>query len=676
MSKLRHAYSVSVLHIALWKNRSLVYFLGGELYADWPCMRNKLHARLGWGRKKSGLNASHVGAKIGTGCVLLEDGFLRSLGLASMGYEPCSLAVDETGIYYDASVSSDLERMIFDSDLTSSAVKRAQHCIQLLKKNRLSKYNHAPDIRLLNNTECPQVLVIDQTWGDASITYGGADSSTFEVMLAAAISEHPDADVLVKIHPDVLAGKKKGHLLGAAKDRNCHILAEDISPWSLLDRVQHVYVVTSQFGFDALLADKKVTCFGLPFYAGWGLTDDRQVCGRRGVPRSLEAVFYAAYIQYCKYINPYTLNKCELEDTIRLISHQKQHLERYRGRWLAVGFSKWKTRFIADFLNIGAEVLYAKDLKQDINRLNSGDNLLVWGRSLDAESLSQCDKLNIKVWHMEDGFLRSVGLGVNLARPLSLVIDSTGIYYDSRTSNDLEVILNTYQFDSDILERAKAVWDQLVEYRLSKYNVGQPIELVLPKGKTIILVPGQVEADASILLGSPETKTNADLLMAVRENNPDAFIIYKPHPDVLSGVRSGDSVTSSNALCDLQVSDIHIADLYDMVDEVHTMTSLSGFEALLRGKKVVTYGMPFYAGWGLTVDKLSCERRQRSLSLEELIAGALILYPIYVDPDSGQVCDIETIMELLVRGKDKVQTLPFKLRLYRTIQSFFNRLLS
>ncbi|MGY0585785.1 MAG: capsular polysaccharide biosynthesis protein [Paraglaciecola chathamensis] len=672
MSKLRCAYVVSVLHVALWRNRSLAFFLDGDLKTDWPGIRDSQCIRLGWGRKKSGLNAVRLAAE----CVLLEDGFLRSLGLASMGYEPCSLVLDNTGIYYDASSPSDLEIIIRDSGFALDDLQRAARCIELIKKNRLSKYNHASDITLFDSTTRSRILVIDQTWGDASIVYGGADSSTFETMLTTATLEHPEAEILVKIHPDVLAGKKKGHLLDAAKNKNCRIIAEDVSPWSLLDLVQHVYVVTSQFGFDALLANKKVTCFGMPFYAGWGLTDDRLSCARRGKARSLETVFYAAYIQYSKYINPYTLHTCELEDTVRLISHQKQHLEKHRGRWLLFGFSKWKTRFITDFLNIGANVLYTKNIKKDLYKLAPGDNLLVWGRCLDDESRSLCDQLNIKIWHMEDGFLRSVGLGVHLVRPLSLVVDSSGMYYDARTSSDLEVMLNTYQFDREILNRAKAVWDQLVTFRLSKYNVGHAEKLILPTDKAIILVPGQVEDDASVLLGSPEITSNSSLLVAVRENNPDAFVIYKPHPDVLSGVRSGGLTVSATELYDLQVEDIHIADLYDMVDEVHTMTSLAGFEALLRDKKVVTYGMPFYAGWGLTVDKLVCERRQRTLSLEALIAGALILYPTYVDPDSGQVCDIETIMELLVRGKDKVQTAPFKLRLYRTIQSFFNRLLS
>ena len=61
------------------------------------------------------------------------------------------------------------------------------------------------------------------------------------------------------------------------------------------------------------------------------------------------------------------------------------------------------------------------------------------------------------------------------------------------------------------------------------------------------------------------------------------------------------------------------------------MTSLVGFEALLRGLPVVTYGQPFYAGWGLTRDHAPLARRTRRLSLDELVAGALLRYPRYVN---------------------------------------------
>lgn len=656
---------------AIWNDRNLHYFLGNRVLVDIAGFRHRSLPRLGWGRKPSGLRAVSISKSIGAGHLLLEDGFIRSLGLSVTGYVSHSLVLDTKSIYYDSSCISDLEQLILNSNLDDNKLNCSQDCITLIRNNRLSKYNHSPDDQSFNHNSKSRVLVIDQTLGDASIIYGMGSASTFRHMLEAAILENPDAEILVKIHPDVVAGKKQGHLLEAALDYDCRILAEDVNPWSVLDAVDHVYVVTSQIGFEALLAGKKVTCFGMPFYAGWGLTHDRQACERRGVKRSLEQVFYAAYIQYCRYINPYTGVRCELEDTIRLIGTQKRHLERHRGNWSVVGFSKWKKRFIPAFLGMGASVSFADKPEAISNQVESGDNLLVWSNRVSPEVEDLCTKEELKLWRMEDGFLRSVGLGVDLVRPLSLVIDSCGIYYDSTQPSDLENLLSSYEFDSDLLQRAVKVREQLVELRLSKYNVGIASVLQLPKNRRIILVPGQVETDASIAKGSPVIKTNHGLLEAVRQDNPDAYIIYKPHPDVLSGGRYGELSDTANDLFDQLIKDISITDLFDLVDEIHTMSSLSGFEALLRYKRVVTYGLPFYAGWGLTEDKLACDRRARKLTLDQLVAATLILYPIYIEPDSGQVCDIETAIHLLHKRQGQIQGPSLKTRLYRTYRTVF-----
>lgn len=627
----------------------------------------------GWGLKPYATKARKIALKHQLPYLSLEDGFIRSLGLGVSGSVQHSLIIDKAGIYYDATCVSDLENFIRLADnLEHENYVRVKFCISELQRNKLSKYNNAPDksIRSLSSNK-PVVLVVDQTFGDASVQYGLASADTFVQMLTAAIAENPQAEVFVKVHPDVVAGKKKGYLFEAAKKHNCRILSEDINPWSVFDVVDHVYVVTSQLGFEALMAGKKVTCFGMPFYAGWGLTDDRETCDRRGVFRSLEQVFYAAYIQYCRYINPYTGERCQLEDTIKLIAHQKQHLERYRGRWLASGFSKWKKKFIPDYLGLGASVSFTQNLDKDVNQLQTGDNLLVWSSRLSDEVERLCELNHLNLWRMEDGFLRSVGLGADLVRPLSLVIDSCGIYYDSTKPSDLENLLNTSTFDDSLLLRAKQVRSQLVELKLSKYNVGISTPLDLPSNRKIILVPGQVETDASIAKGSPVIKTNHALLEIVRKENPDAFVIYKPHPDVLSGGRLGELATASDTLHDLIVTDISITDLFDLVDEIHTMSSLSGFEGLLRGKKVCTYGMPFYAGWGLTIDYLSCERRNKQLTLDQLVAATLILYPSYVDPHSGDAIDIETAIELLTNKLGSPQGPTIKTRMYRLIRNAF-----
>ena len=263
--------------------------------------------------------------------------------------------------------------------------------------------------------------------------------------------------------------------------------------------------------------------------------------------------------------------------------------------------------------------------------------------------------------------MRSVGLGADLVVPLSLVLDSRGIYYDASRPSDLEVLLETAELPDDLIGRAIRLRLRLVALKLSKYNVGHSQRLDLPAGRRIILVPGQVETDASIRCGSPQLKTNAQLLAAVRAANPDAFLVYKPHPDVLAGGRQG-SLGGDAPLFDLEVRDLAMPELLEQVDEVHTLTSLTGFEALLRGLKVVTYGMPFYAGWGLTRDRLRCARRTRFRSLDELVAATLILYPVYVDPHSGDTVNAETAVELLVRTLQRGYRRSWKGRLYNMIR--------
>ena len=286
---------------------------------------------VGWGQKSTTIKAKCFAKKKQLPYISLEDGFLRSVGLGVDGAVPHSLIVDFSGVYYDATRSSDLEKYIVELRLSKEERDRAQRCILLLKRYRLSKYNQAPEMTFAKTNE-PRILVVDQTAGDASITYGLAGDQAFEKMLNQAKLDHPNAEILVKIHPDVIAGKKQGYLLELSRQYGCSLLTEACNPWSIFDIVSEVYVVTSQLGFEALLAGKKVHCFGMPFYAGWGLTCDQFVCERRVESRSLEEVFYAAYIQYCRYMNPSTGEMCQVEDTmLNLYSERLRVLDTAKG---------------------------------------------------------------------------------------------------------------------------------------------------------------------------------------------------------------------------------------------------------------------------------------------------------------------------------------------------------
>ncbi|CZF80140.1 Capsule polysaccharide biosynthesis protein [Grimontia celer] len=581
----------------------------------------------GWGYKETSSFAREYAKDNGLKYVSIEDGFIRSVGLGVLGAQPLSLILDDLGVYYSAVGESELEKKIHESNDVLLA-DRAKACIVNIREQRLSKYNVQSVFN--KSTKNAKIVVIDQTYGDASVTGAMANENTFVEMLEEAIVNHPNETIWVKIHPDVVCGKKKGFLYPLPFEHpNVKVFAESINPWDMLESATDVYTVSSLMGFEALMAGVKVHCFGMPFYAGWGLTEDKLVCERRNKNRTLEQVFAAAYLEYARYVDPILERRCELEDIIPYIVDVLRHQGQPELTVSLASVSRWKQTWLPPFLK-------AWNLKSEKRRAKT---TVGWGMQ------SECG------FTIEDGFIRSNGLGVHFQKPISLVLDRTGIYFDATRPSDLENILNG-EISSYMVERAERLLPKLLDSGITKYNVGSAQPLILPEDRTIILVPGQVESDASILYGSPEVKTNSELLLKVREANPDAFLIYKPHPDVVAGQRDDGRWESETLnVADLVVTDVSMDALLRHVDEVHTMTSLTGFEALLRGKQVTTYGMPFYAGWGLTQDTLKCERRKRQLALYELIAGALILYPTYIDPVSRQLCTVEQALERLVQMK-------------------------
>ena len=278
----------------------------------------------------------------------------------------------------------------------------------------------------------------------------------------------------------------------------------------------------------------------------------------------------------------------------------------------------------------------------------SGETAYIWGIDYDPTRFNK----NVNVVHVEDGFIRSIGLGAALARPCSWVCDTQGIYFDATRPSDLETLLNTTELTEHERARAEALRQLLIENNISKYNTGSDQGISLPHNKTAILVPGQVETDASIKKGSPHIKTNLELLKQVKANNPDAYIIYKPHPDVVAGLRKSQNIANDAPdYCDAYITDINISTVLEQVDEVHTMTSLCGFEGLLRGKRVTCYGQPFYSGWGLTTDTCTNPRRTRKIDLATLIYCALVEYARYVDPDSGKQLSPEETIQLLAKRR-------------------------
>lgn len=289
----------------------------------------------------------------------------------------------------------------------------------------------------------------------------------------------------------------------------------------------------------------------------------------------------------------------------------------------AYGFPRWKRKHVRCCL-AGRDVRF-------LSRNEScppTDTLLLWGMTSPPGFAAQN-----QILRMEDGFLRSVGLGADLTRPLSWVIDKKGLYYDATRPSELETLLATGHFSAGLCQRAAVLRERILELGLTKYTLpGKAWHRPTTK-RRVSLVVGQVESDASLAFGAPKVRTNLGLLQAVRTAHPDSYLVYKPHPDVVARLRAtGHGEDKARDWCDEIITDSPMETLLEQVDDVHIITSLAGFEALLRRRPVICYGLPFYAGWGLTQDQLSCPRRGRTLSLDALVAASLILYPRYFGP--------------------------------------------
>jgi len=316
---------VAVLSPGVWRLRHLIrevtdwepVFLGGN-------RRGRTHdvaAVAGWGHKQTAHSARRLAEEMGKPYIAIEDGFIRSVR-PGRGELPLSLVFDRAGVHYDPTKASELERLIAKAAATPrpSIEARAEAAIARIRELGVSKYNagrrlSAAQMGLGRAPRGGRVLVVDQTVGDGSVLCGSAGPETFEDMLGEALRDHPDAQVIVKTHPEVMGGRKRGYLSHVASER-IHVVDFEVNPWSLIDIVDHVYVVSSQLGFEALLGGCKVTCFGGPFYAGWGLTDDRQEFPRRRARPTLEQLFAAFYLDYARYIDPLRLKRIDIEDAI------------------------------------------------------------------------------------------------------------------------------------------------------------------------------------------------------------------------------------------------------------------------------------------------------------------------------------------------------------------------
>ena len=500
----------------------------------------------------------------------------------------------------------------------------ALRALRVFGRNQFGRFDEKAVGDLLRGLVAPSLILIEGALARSPARLGG--------YLQSVARRFPDDDFVV-------AGSEGCPAFLKVPSPRLRVVSRPVDPWALFPRVRRVLVSDWADACEARLADAEVVCLD-----------------RAEAAPTTEDLARRRYGAGLHYFDPWTQAPISFVACLERVAWLRDRFAGNDRPTVLVGISRWKRPAIDVFTRgpygdpvhtMTAEDAVAAAL------LRQG-RILAWATRMPERLPTLCAEEGIPLARMEDGFLRSVGLGASLQPGASIVVDDRGIYYDPRTESRLAVILRNATFTSEMVARARALRESVVARRLSKYNVGLTGDAeTWPTDRRIVLVPGQVEDDASVMHGSPVVRSNRALLRAARARNPDAFLLYKPHPDVEAGFRPG-AIPEDEALglADRIVGGLSIVDLLDRAHHVETMTSLAGFEALIRGLTVAVHGRPFYAGWGLTEDLAPGADRGRRLALDELVAGALLLYPLYLDPVAMKPCSAEQLLDRLAAARD------------------------
>jgi capsular polysaccharide export protein len=475
-----------------------------------------------------------------------------------------------------------------------------------------------------------------------------ADADQAERMAHAALATCPAGRILALLPTAGWAAPVRRRMAG----HGVAVLVGEVDPWSLLATKPVLHVDgEDELAFLSLIAGARVHCHSDGRFAGLGLTSDDPAITPKP-PVSLESLVAQVLLEQASYRDPFTGMAAQAELAVERLAFWRATLEANGGVAAAAGIASWKRREVEGMLYAQgkARLRFVPSAAAAVQAaVADGGGIAVWPSRAPPGLTEAARAAGVPLYRVEDGFVRSVGLGAACHPPLSIVLDRTGLYYDPSGPSDLETILATANFSAELKERAAALAAFIVRTGISKYAAGRGPAAELPTGVRRVLVTGQVEDDLSVRLAGAGVAGNLDLLRRARAAEPDAFIVFKPHPDVEAGLRPG-HVPEAEALAhaDRVLRDVAMPELLDAVDCVHVLTSLAGFEALLRGREVVTHGLPFYAGWGLTRDLAGpLPRRTRRLDLADLVTGALILYPRYLDPVTRLPCPPEVLMARL-----------------------------
>ena len=610
--------------------------------------------------RNPGGRAAALASRRGAAPVRVADAALRSLRPEWAGDAPLGLLIDPPCMAREPAQPTRLEHLLATDPLDDTALlDRARAAATRMQAAHLAKYSaHDPA------AEPPvpgYVLVVDQPRG----TGGEAKTdATFAEMLALARIENPGARILIRAHPETRAGRRPGQLGSQAGHGAEWHDADDASPWRLMEGAIAVYTVSSQMGFEAILAGHRPRVFGRPWYGGWGLTADESPDPRRARRLTRAQLSAAALILAPTWYDPCRDRLCPVEDVLDHLEAAARAWREDRRGHVVLGAGPRRRAVARIFGTQGGVRFETRPDRAAHLAAARGCGVLVAADAAPEALETATARARVPLVRVAEGILGAADAPAGPGSALSLVADDLGIHHDPGQESRLERLIAERPAPAPH-ERARArrLIARLTAPPLAPDDRGG-LGRSLPEGPRVLVV-GEPEDAPSLRQGGGAVRTNGALLAAARDARPDAAIVFHPHPDVVAGRRPGAvaaSVLASHA--DAVVTQADLSYLLAAVDEVWTMTSPAGFEALLRGLAVTCLGAPFYAGWGLTTDRGPVPaRREARPDLDALVHAALIAYPRYRDPVTGLPCPVEVAAERLLQNEGEAAA-----SLWRTLE--------
>jgi len=196
-------------------------------------------------------------------------------------------------------------------------------------------------------------------------------------------------------------------------------------------------------------------------------------------PATLAQVTAATLSQNTAYHCPYTGAPLDAGQAIALMAPWRKLIDGNRRIGAVMGAARWKRITLDPMLWDGSGPV--RHVHTAPRALGADQVVLAWKSRCGPRALAQLAARGWPVAELEDGFIRSVGLGANCVPPLSVVVDFGGIYFDPATPSDLESLLEGADIAPDMITRAAALKEALVAAKPRLAKPGLAILFTQPK---------------------------------------------------------------------------------------------------------------------------------------------------------------------------------------------------